>query len=62
LKTRKKSITVDVAIQADRNVMQKEAAKTLNYKSLYIEIQQMWNMKCMTVPVINGATGIVTKG
>jgi len=22
----------------------------------------MWNMKCITIPVITGATGIVTKG
>jgi hypothetical protein len=22
----------------------------------------MWNMKCMSIPVVTGATGIVTKG
>jgi hypothetical protein len=27
-----------------------------------MEIQQMWNMKCMIVWVITGATGIITKG
>jgi hypothetical protein len=32
---------IDVAIPADRNVVQKEAEKKLKYKSLYIEIQQM---------------------
>ena len=35
--------------------------KKLNDKSLCIEIQRMWNMKCMIVPVIIGATGIVTR-
>jgi len=45
-----------VAIPADRNVEQK-----LKYKSLCIEIQQMWNLKCTIVPVITGATGIVTR-
>jgi hypothetical protein len=50
-----------VAIPADRNVVQKEAEKKLKYKSLGIEIQRMWNLKCMIIPVINGATGIVTK-
>ena len=30
----------------DRNVVQKEAEKKLKYKSLCIEIQQMWNLKC----------------
>jgi hypothetical protein len=52
---------IDVAIPADRNVVQKEAEKTLQYKSLCIEIQRMWNLKCTIIPVIIGATGIVTR-
>jgi hypothetical protein len=40
----------------------KEAEKKLKYKSLCIEIQRMWNLKCTIIPVINGATGIVTRG
>jgi len=51
----------DVAIPADRNVVQKEPEKKLNYKSLCIEIQRMWNLKCPVIPVIIGATGIVTR-
>jgi len=50
-----------VAIPADRNVVQKEAGKKLKYKSLCIEILQMWNLKCAIIPIINGATGIVTR-
>jgi len=46
---------------ADRNVVQKEAEKKLKYKSLCIEIQRMWNLKCTIVQVIIGATGIVTR-
>jgi hypothetical protein len=42
--------------------MQKESEKKLKYKQLRIEIQQMWNMKCFVIPVIIGATGIVTRG
>jgi len=42
--------------------VQKEAEKKLKYKSLCIEIQRMWNLKCTIVPVIIGATGIVTRG
>ena len=50
-----------MAIQADRNVVQKEAEKKLKYKSLCIEIQRMWNLKCTIVPVIIGAIGTVTR-
>jgi hypothetical protein len=38
------------------------AEKKLKYKCLCVEIQQMWNMKCMIVLVIIGAIGKVTKG
>jgi hypothetical protein len=52
---------IDVAIPADRNVVQKEAEKRLKYKSFCIQMQQMWNLKCTIIPVIIGATGIVTR-
>jgi len=50
-----------VALPADRNVVQNEAEEKLKYKSLCIEMQRMWNLKCTIVPVIIGATGIVTR-
>jgi hypothetical protein len=46
----------------DRNVTQKEAERKLKYNCLCIEIQRMWNMKCMIIPAVIGATRIVTKG
>jgi len=52
---------IDIAIPANRNVVQMGAKKKLNYKTLSIEIQRMWNLKCTIVPVIIGATGIVTR-
>jgi len=39
----------------------KGSGKKLKYKSLCTEIQRMWNLKCTIVPVIIGATGIVTR-
>jgi hypothetical protein len=53
---------IDVAIPSDRNVIQKESEKKLKYKNLSVEIRRMWNMKCFVIPVITGATEIVTKG
>ena len=60
-KKEKTCTVIDVAIPADRNVVQKGAEKKLKYKSLGIEIEGMWNLKCTIVPVIIGATGIVTR-
>jgi len=45
-----------------RNVKQKKAGKKPKYKSLFIAIQRMWNLKCKIIPILTGATGIVTKG
>jgi len=39
----------------------KGSGNYLKYKSLCVEIQRMWKMKCMFVPIIIGATGIVTR-
>jgi hypothetical protein len=52
---------MDVAKTADRNVVQKEAENKLKYKSICIELQRMWNLKCTIIPVIIGASGIVTR-
>jgi len=60
-KKRETCTLIDVAIFADINVVQKKAEKNLKYKNLGIEIQRMWNLKCTIIPVIIGATGIVTR-
>jgi len=61
-KKKEKTCTlINVAIPADRNVVQKKAENKLKYKSLCIEIQRICNLKCTIIPVIIGATGIVTR-
>jgi hypothetical protein len=42
--------------------MQNESENELKYKCLSIEIQLMWNIECFVIPVITGATEIVTEG
>jgi hypothetical protein len=51
---------IDVAISGDRNVIKKEAKKILKYKDLTIEIQCIWNVKAMVIPVIIGATRTIS--
>jgi len=44
-KKEKTCTLIDMAIPADRNVMQKDAEKKLKYKSLCTGIQRTWNLK-----------------
>jgi len=46
---------------ADINAVQEDAEKKLKYKNLCIDIQRMWNLKCMVIPVVIGDTGIVKR-
>jgi hypothetical protein len=38
-----------------------DAESTVKFKNLRIDIKQMWKMKWMIIPVVTGATGVVTK-
>ena len=60
-KKEKTCTLIDVAIPADRTVVQKEAERRLKYKSSCIEIERMWNLKCTIIPIIIRATGRVTR-
>lgn len=55
-------ILINLAIPANRNIMQKGGEKNVKHKSLFIEIQRICNIKCMIIPVIIGATGMVKQG
>jgi hypothetical protein len=47
---------IDVAISGDRNVIKKEAEKTLKYTDLATEVHCMWNVKTKKSPVVIGVT------
>jgi len=44
-----------------QNCCAKGSGKKLKCKSLCIEIQRIWNLKCTIIPVITGATEIITR-
>ena len=52
---------LDEAMPADTNVTQTVAGMQLKYLNFCIELHRMWNIKCKIIPLIIGATGIVTK-
>ena len=53
---------IDMSIPTDKNIAVKEFEKLSKYKDLEIEVQRMWKMKTITVPVIVGALGMIKKG
>lgn len=60
-KVKKECLIIDVAIPSDHNITEKEAEKRLKYKDLLIEIQRMWDLKAKIIPIIIGATGLISK-
>ena len=52
---------IDATISGDGNVIKKETEKVLKYKYLTIEVQHVWNVKMIVIPVIKGANGIFSE-
>ena len=53
---------IDMTVPSDRKIARKETEKESKYKDLEIEIQRMWHMKNVVIPVVVGALGTVKKG
>ena len=53
---------IDMTVPSDRNIALKETKKKCKYKDLELEIQRMWHMKTVVIPVVVGALGTVKKG
>ena len=49
-------------IPADKNVSVVEFEKLSKYKDFEIEVEKLWHMKTVTVPVVIGALGMIKKG
>ena len=48
---------IDFAIFGDRNMVIKEQEKIDKYQVLIIELQKVWNVKVVVIPVVIGALG-----
>ena len=53
---------IDITVTSDRNIALKEIEKKSKYKDLELEIQRMWHMKTVLIPVVVGVFGTVKKG
>ncbi|CAH3129029.1 unnamed protein product [Porites lobata] len=56
------SSCIDMTVPSDGNIALKETEKKCKYKDLELEIQRMWHMKTVVIPVVVGALGTVEKG
>ena len=46
---------IHMTIPSDRNIALEEIEKKSKYKDLELEIQRMWHMKTVVIPVVDGA-------
>ena len=53
---------IHMTVPSDRNIALKEIEKISKYKDLELEIQRMWHMKTIVIPVVVSALGTVKKG
>ena len=51
-----------MTVPSDRNIALKEIEKKGKYKDLELELQTMWHMKSVVIPVVVGALPTVKRG
>ena len=49
-------------IPAEINVSVAESEKLSKHKGIEIEVEKLWHMKTVTIPVVIGALGMIKKG
>ena len=57
----KTCLLIDTTIPLDTNTSVKTTEKLNKYKDLEIEVEGMWGLKTITVPVFMGALGTIKK-
>ena len=52
-------VIIDIAVPKDENIQDNELEKFDKYQSLKIELEQLWKVKIMVIPVVVGALGAI---
>ena len=52
-------LIIDISVPRDENTQDKELEKIDKYQSLKIELEQLWKVKIMVIPVVVGALGAI---
>ena len=60
-KCEKRVTLIDMAVPADKNILEKEKEKVIKYQDLKMELKRLWKMKVKVIPVVIGALGSVSK-
>ena len=55
-------LIIDIAVPRDKNIQDKELEKIDKYQSLKIELEQLWKIKIVVIPVVVGALGAIADG
>ena len=50
---------IAIAVPRDENIQDKELEKIDKYQSLKIELEQLWKVKIMVIPVVVGALAVI---
>ena len=50
-----------MTVPSDKNIALKEIEKKNEYKALELEIQRMWYIKTVVIPVVDGVLGTIKK-
>ena len=53
-------LIIDIAVLRDENIQDKKLEKIDKYQSLKIELEQLWKIKIMVIPVVVGPLGAIT--
>ena len=52
-------LIIDISVPRDKNTQDKKLKKIDKYHSLKIELEQLWKVKIIVIPVVVGALGTI---